>query len=190
MQLTFGDRFTFGDRLSGATADGTELHAAVFDENAVRAAAGLTMVIGAVAFAFAYFDQNYVPLQVVATFFFVEFLVRVTTGLRYSPAGIVARALVRGNPPQWVSAKPKRFAWTLGLALAFSMTVITNSGIRGTLPRAICLVCLTLMWLEAVLGLCLGCKLHGLLVRRGLTTKDPAFEVCAHGACELPTRAA
>jgi hypothetical protein len=183
-------QLTFGDRLSGVTADGTELRAAVFDENAVRAAAGLTMVIGAVAFAFAYFDQNYLPLQVVATFFFVEFFVRVTTGLRYSPAGVVARALVRGNPPHWVSAKPKRFAWTLGLALSFAMTVITNSGIRGTLPRAICLVCLTLMWLEAVLGLCLGCKLHGLLVRRGLTTKDPAFEVCAHGACELPTRAA
>ena len=42
------------------------------------------------------------------------------------------------------------------------------------------------MWLESVLGLCLGCKLHALLVRRGWTTKDPAFEVCAHGACELP----
>jgi hypothetical protein len=177
---------TFGDRISGLSADGRELHAAVFDENAVRAAAGLTMVIGAVAFAFAYFDENYVPLQVAATLFFVEFLVRVTAGLRYSPVGVVARAMTRGVPPQWVSAKPKRFAWTLGLGLAFSMTVITNSGIRGTLPRAICLVCLTLMWLEAVLGLCLGCKLHGLMVRRGWTTKDPAFEVCAHGACELP----
>ena len=152
----------------------------------MRAAAGLTMVIGAVAFAFAYFDENYVPLQVAATLFFVEFLVRVTTGLRYSPVGVARARDDAGHPPEWVSAKPKRFAWTIGLALSFSMMVITNSGIRGTLPRAICLVCLTLMWLEAVLGVCLGCKLHGLLVRRGWTTKDPAFEVCAHGACELP----
>jgi uncharacterized protein DUF4395 len=179
-------RLAFGDRLSGLAADGRELHAPVFDENAVRAAAGLTMVIGAVAFAFAYFDENYVPLQVAATLFFVEFLVRVTAGLRYSPVGVVARALVRGQPPEWVSAKPKRFAWTLGLGLSFAMTVITNSGIRGTLPRAICLVCLTLMWLEAVLGLCLGCKLHALMVRRGWTTKDPAFEICANGECALP----
>jgi hypothetical protein len=182
-------QLAFGDRLSGVAVDGKELHAAVFDENAVRAAAGVTLVIGAVAFAFAYFDQEYIPLQLAATFFFVEFLVRVTMGLRYSPVGVLARALVRGNPPQWVSAKPKRFAWTLGLGLSFAMSIITNSGIRGTLPRAICLVCLTLMWLESVLGLCVGCKLHGLLVRRGLTTKDPAFEVCAHGACELPARA-
>jgi hypothetical protein len=179
-------QLTFGDRISGLASDGRELHAAVFNENEVRAAAGLTMVMGAVAFAYAYFDGNYVPLQVVATFFFVEFLVRVTTGLRHSPTGVLARALTLGQPPEWVSAKPKRFAWTIGLALSSSMMVITNSGIRGTLPRTICLICLTMMWFEAVLGLCLGCKLHGMMVRRGWTTRDPAFEVCAHGACELP----
>lgn len=121
-----------------------------------------------------------------ATLFSVEFLVRVTAGLRFSPVGVLARAITAGEPPQWVSAKPKRFAWTIGLALAFSMTIVTNSGVRGTLPRTLCLICLTMMWLEAVLGLCLGCKLHALMVRRGWTTKDPAFEVCAHGECALP----
>jgi hypothetical protein len=179
---------TFGQRTSDLTADGRAMQAAVFDENEVRAAAGLTMVIGAVAFAYAYFADDYVPLQVVTAIFFVEFLVRITLGLQYSPMGVIAHALTAGQPPEWVSAKPKRFAWSLGLALSFSMVLIVNSGIRGTLPRAICLVCLTLMWLESVLGVCIGCKLHGLLVQRGWTTKDPAFEVCAHGACELPPR--
>ena len=60
---------------------------AVVDENLARAAAGLTMVMGAVAFSYAYFTKQYVPLQVVASFFFVEFLIRVTVGLRYSPVG-------------------------------------------------------------------------------------------------------
>jgi hypothetical protein len=181
---------TFGERISGLTVDGRELHAAVFNENAVRAAAGLTMVIGAVAFAFAYFDQEYIPLQIASTLFFVEFLVRITIGLRASPMGVLAHLMTRGYPPDWVSAKPKRFAWTLGAGLAFSMMIITNSGIRGWLPRSICLVCLTLMWMESVLGLCLGCKIHGLLVRRGVTTKDPAFEICSNGACEIPAPAA
>ena len=58
--------------------DGTELQAAVFDENQVRAAAGLTMVLGALAFSYAYFDAQYVPLQAVSTVFFVEFLTRLT----------------------------------------------------------------------------------------------------------------
>ena len=176
----------FGQRISGLTADGRELHAPVFDENQVRAAAGLTMVVGTVAFAYAYFAENYVPLQVASTLFFVEFLMRLTTGLKYSPMGVIARGLTRGQPPEWVSAKPKRFAWTLGVGMAFAMTIITNSGIRGTLPRTICAICLMLMWMESVLGLCVGCKIHALLVRRGWTTKDPAFEVCANGACEIP----
>ena len=90
------------------------------------------------------------------------------------------------QPPEWVSAKPKRFAWELGLGMSFSMMVITNSGIRGLLPRTICLICLTLMWSESVLGVCLGCKLHALFVRRGWATKDPAYEVCAGGECAVP----
>jgi hypothetical protein len=177
---------SFGERLSGLSADGRELHAAVFNENEVRAAAGLTMVAGAIAFSYAYFAKNYVPLQVVTTFFFVEFLIRLTAGLRYSPVGLLSRALAHRQPPQWVSAKPKRFAWSVGLGLAFSMMIITNSGVRGLLPRTICLICLTLMWTESVLGVCLGCELHSRLVRRGWTKVDPAFEVCAHGVCELP----
>jgi hypothetical protein len=39
--------------------------------------------------------------------------------------------------------------------------------------------------MESVLGLCLGCKIHALLVRRGWAAKDPAFEICAHGECTL-----
>src|SRR3712207_2880912 len=179
---------TIGQTITGVTADGRELKAAVFNEKQVRAAAGLTMVAGTIAFAYAYFVENYVPLQVVTVVFFVEFLVRLTLGLRYSPMGVIAHAMTFRTPPEWVSAKPKRFAWTLGLALSFSMVIITNSGVRGILPRTICAICLTLMWLESVLGLCLGCEIHARLVRRGWTTKDPAFEVCANGVCEIPER--
>jgi Domain of unknown function (DUF4395) len=181
---------TFGDQISGLTVDGKELHAAVFDENQVRAAAGLTLVIGAVAFSFAYFDQQYVPLQVASSLFFVEFLTRVTFGIRYSPVGIIAGWMTRRRPPEWVSAKPKRFAWQIGLALALSMTIITNSGITGTLPGTLCAICMVLMWMESVLGLCAGCEVHGYMVRRGWTTKDPAFEVCAGGVCEIPAQPA
>lgn len=176
---------SFGQRISGRTPDGAELHAAVVDENQVRAAAGVTMVLGAVAFSLAYFNHEYILLQTVSTLFVVEFLARLTVGLTFSPVGVIARAMTLRRVPDWVSAKPKRFAWTLGGGMAFSMMIITNSGIRGMLPRTICAICLTLMWMESVLGLCVGCKIHALLVRRGWATKDPAFEICAHGECEL-----
>lgn len=164
-------------------SDSSELRAAVVNENQVRAAAGLTMVLGAIAFVYAYFVKVYVPIQVVTIVFFIEFLIRVTAGLTYSPIGILARWITQRQPSHWVSAKPKRFAWTLGLLMSLAMMIITNSDIRGALPLTICLICLALMWLEAVLGLCLGCEIHRVMVRRNWATRDKAVEVCAHGAC-------
>ena len=52
------------------------------------------------------------------------------------------------------------------------------------------MICMVLMWMEAVLGLCLGCKLHALMLRRGWRAKDPEIELCSHGACQLPARPA
>jgi uncharacterized membrane protein YdcZ (DUF606 family) len=179
----------YGQQIAGLTVDGKELKAGVVNENEVRAAAGITLAMGAVAFSYAYFTHLYIPLQAVASFFFVEFLIRVTAGIEYSPAGIVAHALTRQQPPQWVSAKPKRFAWTLALGLGFAMTIITNGAIaRPYLPRTICIICLALMWMETAMGLCLGCEIYGLLVRRGWAKTDPGFEVCAGGACNIRPR--
>jgi hypothetical protein len=164
----------------------TRLSAPIVNEHEARAAAGITLVLGAVAFVYAYFEHDYLPLQAVSVFFFLEFLVRVRFGLPASPIGRAAGWLVQRQPVEPVSARPKAFAWTLGLVMAGCMAVITNSGVRGYLPRTLCLICLTLMWLECALGLCLGCELHGFLRRRGWASGDEGYEICAHGACEVP----
>lgn len=176
----------FGQRVAGLVVNGRALRAPVFNEVEVRAAAGLTMVIGAVAFSYAYFEHEYVPLKVVTSFFFTDFAIRVTAGLQYSPTGLLSRAMTRMRPPEWVSAKPKRFAWTLGMMIAGAMTGITNVNIHGWLPRSLCLLCLTLMWMESVLGFCLGCKIYALMVARGLRGRDDEIELCAGGVCEVP----
>jgi hypothetical protein len=165
--------------------NGRELRASVVNEEQARIAAGITMALGAIAFVYANFDKLFWPIRTVSTFFFVDFLLRVTVGLERSPAGLLAGWLTRRHAPQWVSAKPKRFAWTLGLVMAGAMTIITNARVHGALPRTICLICLALMWLEAVLGLCLGCELYRVMVQRGWRTKDEAYEICANGACDL-----
>lgn len=167
------------------TVDGRVLVAAVVNERQARAAAGITMAAGAVAFVYANFDKLFWPIQSVSAIFFIDFLIRVTLGLERSPSGLLAGWMTRHEDPQWVSARPKRFAWTLGLVMAAAMAAITNSGIHGPLPRTICLICLTLMWLEAVLGLCLGCEIYGFMVRRGWRPADAAYEICANGACDL-----
>jgi hypothetical protein len=178
----------YGQLVPGLTHEGAEVRAGVFNEIQVRAAAGLTLALAAAAFAYANFEQVFGPIKVVTAFFLVDFSIRVARGVGASPTGLVAGWMTRRQPPQWVSAKPKRFAWTLGLVMSGAMTVITNVDIHGMLPRSICLLCLTLMWLEAVLGLCVGCELYGLAVRRGWWHEDEAIEVCATGACEVDRR--
>jgi hypothetical protein len=179
---------TYGDTIHGLSRNGQEVRAAVFNEHQVRAAAGLTLAAGAVALAYASLAKVYVPIQAVTVFFFFDFLLRVTLGIRHSPTGIVGGWMTRRQAPEWASAKPKRFAWTLGLGLALAMAIITNVGIRGALPLTICLVCLTLMWMEAVLGLCLGCEIHRFMVGRGWIARDEAFEICSPGACAVDER--
>ena len=173
----------YGHSITHIQPNGLLLQAGAFDENQVRAAAGLTLALGAVAFAYAFLGKIYLPIQVVTTLFFVEFLIRVTWGIALSRLGVVAGWMTRRKAPHWVSAKPKRFAWSLGLGMALAMMIITNSGIRGPLPLTICLICRTLMWLEAVLGLCLGCEIHRQLVRLGWMQPDKDFEICSNGAC-------
>ncbi len=179
---------TYGQAITGLSVGGMPLSASVFNEHQVRAAAGLTLVIGAVAFAYAFIAGEYQPIQIVVALFVVEFAVRVVLGIHRSPLGLLAGLLVRRHPPMWVSAKPKRFAWTLGLVMTFAMLIISGIGIRGTLPLSICVLCLVLMWLETALGLCLGCEFHGFMVRRGWVRRDSAYEVCAGDACAAPGR--
>ncbi|MCA0273535.1 MAG: DUF4395 family protein [Proteobacteria bacterium] len=178
-------RRIYGQTITHIQPNGQPLHAGVFNENQVRAAAGLTLALGAVAFAYAALGKVYGPIQTVTTLFFVEFLIRVTWGITRSPLGMVAGWMTRRETPHWVSAKPKRFAWSLGVVMSLAMMIITNSGIRGPLPLTICLICLTLMWLEAVLGLCLGCEIHRQLVRLGWMQPDKDFEICSNGTCTV-----
>ena len=108
-------RETADNVLEDEASEAIQARENVVNEHVVRAAAGITMAMGGVAFVYAYFDKLYWPLQVVATLFFVEFLARLTVGISRSPVGLVGGLLMRRQRPDWVSAKPKRFAWTLGL---------------------------------------------------------------------------
>ena len=58
-------RRLYGLALEGLSVDGRPVRAGVFDEHAVRAAAGITMVLGAVAFAQALLAREYLPIQLV-----------------------------------------------------------------------------------------------------------------------------
>lgn len=110
-----------------------------------------------------------------------------------SPTIWLANLLAMRQPKVWKPLAPKRFAWTIGASFIVLCLVFFNpstfaSGVNslaGTellpetrqylpywLPMVFVWVCFSFMWLEAILGFCVGCKIHALLVRLGIFKEE------------------
>lgn len=105
-----------------------------------------------------------------------------------SPTIHLATFLPRNIPPKWEPLKPKRFAWLIGaslitLCLVFfnpdtfarfvnlvsgSMLLPTDENYMPDFIPLFVFLCFMLMWLEAVFGFCLGCKMHWIFAKLGI----------------------
>lgn len=114
---------------------------------------------------------------------------------RLSPTIHLSNYLARNQRAEWKPLTPKRFAWSLGISLVTLCLVFFNpdtfanwvNALFGAdllpttynyipywFPVNLVWVCIALMWFEAVLGFCLGCKIHSLLVWMGVI-KEPCY---------------
>ena len=110
-----------------------------------------------------------------------------------SPTIWLSTFLARNARPVWKPLAPKRFAWSIGATMiciclvffhpekfAGVVNTVFGSALLPTteqyMPRALPLVmvwlCLGFMWLEAILGFCVGCKIHSLLARVGIFKEE------------------
>ncbi len=106
-----------------------------------------------------------------------------------SPTVWLANFLARRAQPVWKPLAPKRFAWAIGACMicvclvffhpekfAGALNFVTQTQLLPTteqymprwLPLVMVWVCLGLMWMECVLGFCLGCQIHALFVKAGV----------------------
>jgi hypothetical protein len=97
----------------------------------------------------------------------VVFAIGAVFGLRYSPYGMIFRALIRprlGPPKELEDEAPPRFAQGVGLLMAVIGVIGYATGLA---PLGIVASALALMaaFLNGAFGLCLGCELY-LLIRR------------------------
>lgn len=156
----------------------------VINERAVRAAAGILFLLGAAAFATAFFTGSAQPLQPFGMFFMIDMLLRVTAGDRWSPTLALGRLAVWRQRPEWVGAPQKEFAWWLGFGLALvSCTTMGFFAAPLWVTLALCGTCLTLLFLETAFGICVGCALQSKF------GKQPP-QYCPGGTCEVDTEAA
>ncbi|MBP8149054.1 MAG: DUF4395 family protein [Limnohabitans sp.] len=110
-----------------------------------------------------------------------------------SPTIWLSSWLARRSLAVWKPLAPKRFAWSIGTCMIsfclvffhpekfaaavnfiFQMQLLptTEQYLARWLPLVMVWVCLGFMWLEAVLGYCLGCEVHALLVKAGVFTQE------------------
>ncbi|AYQ57533.1 hypothetical protein THERMOT_91 [Bathymodiolus thermophilus thioautotrophic gill symbiont] len=112
-------------------------------------------------------------------------------GSRFSPTILLASFLATGRKSEWGPIGPKRCAWMLGSSFISVCIIFFNpdavalwvNSLLGTnipadenyIPSWLALnlvwMCLLFMWLEAIVGFCVGCKIYALLVKIGIVNR-------------------
>jgi hypothetical protein len=148
----------------------------VFNEREVRASAGILFFFAIISFMNAWLVGDFELTRLFVVAFLIEFFVRIFINPRFAPSMIIARFFVRNQKPEYVSAAPKKWAWSLGLVLAITMFyLVVMHDIKGPINIFTCISCLTLLFFESAFGICLGCKIYSLFNR----------DNCPDGNCEI-----
>lgn len=143
----------FGDKIAGYDYK-------VINERDARASAGIMFLLGILSLFSVHLYRTLFWAELFSITFIIEFFLRVLINPKYAPYMLIGGLIVSNQQPDWVEAKPKRFAWLLGMILGVIMTYYIVFDIISPVRLAICWLCLFLMFLESVFGICLGCMLY------------------------------
>jgi hypothetical protein len=142
----------------GVLVDGIDFP--VFNERAIRASAGLLFLFGFAAWMLALTTDNYQPLRAFGMTFMIDMFLRLFVSTRWVPSLMLANLIVRPQRPEWVDAAPKKFAWSLGLAMVFGSCMSMGLlNLTGVIPLVLCAICISLLYIESAFGICIGCEL-------------------------------
>lgn len=164
--------FGFGEEIEGYDVP-------VFNEREVRAAAGIVFLFAFIAFMNGFLTGNNEPTKLMVTVFLADFFIRIFINPKYAPSMVVGRWMVNNQTPEYSGAPQKRWSWTIGFILAavmFYLVVLNN--IRGPINILTCALCLSLLYFEAVFGICAGCKLYNLFHKT-------SAHYCPGDSCEV-----
>ncbi|WP_297430910.1 DUF4395 domain-containing protein [Sulfurimonas sp.] len=165
------DFFAYGEKVPGYDVR-------VLNEREARAAAAILFVgaflglVNGVMLGTAVFSEYFV------TFFAIDFTIRIIQP-RYSPSLLLGRFFVQNQTPEYVGATQKRFAWAIGMVIAWPMFYYLVIDFQpNPIKVLVCLICMALLFFEAAFSVCLGCKIFNLIKKEKATH-------CPGGVCEM-----
>ena len=138
----------------------------VLNEREIRASAGILFLATFTSLMLILFKNDFLLIRYVISIFLVDFIIRVFLNPKFSPTLIIGRLIVRSQVPEYVGARQKKFAWTIGVILSATMfvfLVIVNA--TSPITGIICLICLVFLFFESAFGICLGCKFYSLFYK-------------------------
>ncbi len=163
--------FEYGEKVPGYDVT-------VINEREARAAAGILFMLGMIVIFVGIGYNHIIAARVYLSFLFLDFTIRIFTP-KYSPSMLLGKFMVRNQKPEYVGGLQKRFAWTLGWIVAIPMMDWFVIHWDITFYKVlICLLCLSLMFLENAFSICIGCKIYEMLI------KEKA-QHCPGGVCEI-----
>lgn len=130
------------------------------DENACRVVAAMVVLLGVTAIYFG--------LPLILLLLTIDFFLRGCDRPELSVLSRFAKWWVRmlGLHPRMIEGAPKRFAARIGSMLSMAGGVLMLTKHLPKAGMAIALVMVACAALEAVFGLCVGCKMYSLMPRR------------------------
>jgi hypothetical protein len=141
------------------------------NEVAARTVAGGVAIISAITLATG---QWWLVLPL-----FLGFVARVTTGPRFSPLALFATRVVAPQlPARPVPGPPKRFAQGIGAAVTGLAVLLHFAAGVDVLVAALIVMMVVFAVLESAFGFCVGCRIFGVLMRRGFIP-EAVCEECA-----------
>ena len=150
----------------------------VINEREARAAGGILFMLGMLVIFMGIGYNHIITARVYLAFLFIDFTARIISPT-YSPSLLLGKFMVRNQTPEYVGGLQKRFAWTLGWLISIPMMQWFVLHWDITFYKVlVCVLCLTLMFLEAAFSICVGC-----IIYKAFIDKDP--EHCPGGTCEI-----
>lgn len=136
------------------------------NEKAARVVAAIVAVASALTLATGW----YWMLAVLA----YGFWARVLTGPKLSPLGRFAArvAAPRLGEPKYVPGPPKRFAQGMGAAITTAAALLALGLGATAAADALLVAMIVAAGLEAVLAVCIGCRVFALLMRLGVVPEE------------------
>ena len=145
----------------------------VVDDVTVRLIASVVLVLALVALDLR---QPWIYLVLA-----LDFTLRTAFGPRASPLAQLVIRFIRprvSTPPRPTAGPPKRFAAGIGAVLTSSAAALWLLGVASPVVVAIGVIMIVFPALESIFGICVGCKLFGILMKLGVVPEEICLE-CA-----------